>query len=204
MKFSRMLPDQLPLSPITQAALRCFAVNGYHGTTIRQIAAEAGLSVPGVYHHFESKHALLVDLCNVAMTELLEASHRALDAAGDSVLNRFDALVECLVQFHTDFADVAFVSFSEIRALQGQAREDHLAQRRKEQQLVTDLVNEGVTTGIFTTQDPRHVARAITSICLGMSQWYRPDGGLSVDELAGTHVRICRDTAGFIGDETTA
>lgn len=204
MKFPRMLPDQLPLSPITQAALRCFAVNGYHGTTIRQIAAEAGLSVPGVYHHFDSKHALLVDLCNVAMTQLLDASHRALDAAGDAVLDRFDALVECLVQFHTDFADVAFVSFSEIRALQGQAREDHLEQRRQEQQLVTDVVEEGVAQGIFATDDPRHVARAITSICLGISQWYRPDGGLSVDELAGTHVQICRDTARFVGQETTA
>ena len=204
MKFPRMLPDELPLTPITQAALECFAVNGYHGTTIRQIATASGLSVPGVYHHFESKHAILVDLCEVAMTALLEASRSALDAAGDEVIDRFDALVECLVQFHTDFADVAFVSFSEIRALQGKAQEQHLEQRRQEQQLITDVVEEGVAAEIFATDDPRHVARAIASICLGMSQWYRPDRGLSVDELAGTHVRICRDTARFVGGRAIA
>lgn len=199
-----MLPDELPLAPITQAALRRFAVNGYHGTTIRQVAAEAGLSVPGVYHHFGSKQSILVHLCEVAMDELIGASTRAVAEAGDALLDRFDALVECLVEFHANFADVAFVTFSEIRSLEPQARERHLAARRREQELITGLVEEGVQEGIFAAEDPRHVARAISSICIGISQWYHPDRGLSVDGLAEIHVRICRDTARFVGHEAQA
>lgn len=195
MRFPRMLPRELPLAPITRAALGCFAVNGYHGTTIRQVATAAELSVPGVYHHFGSKHAILDDLCEVAMRELISASERAIAGAGEDVLDRFDALVECLVEFHADFADVAFVTFSEIRSLQGEARERHLAARRREQELITGLVEEGVTNGDFGTQDPRHVARAISSICIGVSQWYRSGGGLSPAELTDAHVRICRDAA---------
>ena len=202
MKFPRMLPDELPLAPITKAALRCFVINGYHGTTIRQVAAEAGLSVPGVYHHFGSKQSILVHLSEVAMHELLSASTRSVAGAGDAVLDRFDALVECLVEFHANFADVAFVTFSEIRSLDTHARERHLAARRREQELITELVEEGVQEGIFATEDPRHVARAISSICIGISQWYHPDRGLSVDGLAETHVRICRDTARFVGHGT--
>lgn len=190
-----MLPDELPLTPIARAALRCFAVNGYHGTTIRQIASESGLSVPGVYHHFGSKQDILVDLCEVAMRELISASKRAIAGAGDAVLDRFDALVECLVEFHANFADVAFVTFSEIRSLEAQARERHLAARRREQELITGLVEKGVQEDIFATDHPRHVARAISSICIGISQWYHPDRGLPVEELAEIHVRICRDTA---------
>lgn len=199
MRFPRMLPQKLPLAPITRAALECFAVNGYHGTTIRQIATAAGLSVPGVYHHFGSKHEILVGLSEVAMRELIDASERAIVAAGEGVLDRFDALVESLVEFHADFSDVAFVSFSEIRSLKGQAQERHLEQRRREQQMITDVVEEGVDTGVFATDDPRHVARAITSICLGISQWYRPGRELSSEELTDSHVRICRDTARWVG-----
>ena len=200
MRFPRMLPQHLPLGPIARAALDCFVVNGYHGTTTRQIAMAAGLSVPGVYHHFASKHAILVAICEVAMRELISASERAIADAGEDVLDRFDALVECLVQFHADFSDVAFVSFTEIRSLQGEARKQHLAHRRREQQLITDLVEEGVAAGVFGTDDPRHVARAISSICLGISQWYRVGRDLPLEELAETHVRICRDTTKWVGD----
>lgn len=200
MQFSRMLPDKLPMPPVVQAALGCFAVNGYHGTTIRQIATAAGLSVPGVYHYFPSKHDILVSICDVAMTELLGASERAIAEAGDSLLDRYDALVECLVQFHADFADVAFVSFSEIRSLQGEARERHLDHRRQQQDLIYDLVDQGVAAGIFATPDSHHVARAVSSICLGISRWYRPDGVMTLDEVCEVHVRICRNTALWIGE----
>ncbi|MDR8018391.1 TetR/AcrR family transcriptional regulator [Nesterenkonia aerolata] len=198
MRFPRVLPDELPLGPIAGAALRCFAINGYHGTTIRQIAAEAGLSVAGVYHHFGSKQAILVSLCEVAMQELIRASEEAVAAAGADILDRFDALVECLVEFHADFSAVAFVTFSEIRSLEGAAQENHLASRRREQEIITGLVEEGVGAGVFTTDQPRHVARAISSICIGISQWYRPHQGIGLDRLTEIHVDICRSTAGIV------
>lgn len=188
------------LNQISQGALECFAETGYHGTTIRQIARAAKLSVPGVYHHYSSKHEILDDISERAMQELIDASGRAIENAGEKLIDRFDALVECLVQFHTDFADVAFVSFSEIRSLQPEARKRHVEQRRQEQEMITALVEEGVESGEFATQHPRTVGRAITSICLGISQWYRPERGITVEELAEAHVRICRDTVHWTGD----
>lgn len=43
---------------ILEAALRLFSTQGYRGTSIREIAAEAGLSTGNVYHHFPDKEAL--------------------------------------------------------------------------------------------------------------------------------------------------
>lgn len=43
---------------ILDAALRLFSTQGYRGTSIREIAAEAGLSTGNVYHHFPDKEAL--------------------------------------------------------------------------------------------------------------------------------------------------
>jgi AcrR family transcriptional regulator len=203
MRFQRVLPQQLELSAISRAALACFAETGYHGTTTRQIARAANLSVPGVYHHYPSKHDILVDISETAMKTLIASAQQALSQAGQDLIDRFDALVECLVQFHTDFADVAFVSFSEIRSLEPEARAHHLEQRRQVQEMITSLVEEGARSGEFGTADPRAVGRAITSICLGISQWYHSGHGVSVESLTDTHVQICHDTVAWIGASRT-
>ncbi len=43
---------------ILEAALQLFSKQGYRGTSIREIAAEAGLSTGNVYHHFPDKETL--------------------------------------------------------------------------------------------------------------------------------------------------
>jgi AcrR family transcriptional regulator len=50
---------QATRTAIVEAAMTCFAQNGYAHTSIRQIAAQAGISTGLMYHYFESKEALL-------------------------------------------------------------------------------------------------------------------------------------------------
>ena len=45
---------------IIQAAHRLFLNYGYHGTSMRQIAAEAGIALGGIYNHFASKEDIFV------------------------------------------------------------------------------------------------------------------------------------------------
>ena len=40
---------------IVQAAYRLFLERGYHGTSMRQIAQNAGIALGGIYNHFNSK-----------------------------------------------------------------------------------------------------------------------------------------------------
>ncbi|KRC60977.1 hypothetical protein ASE14_08470 [Agromyces sp. Root81] len=44
---------------IFDAAARCFAASGYRGVSLRDVAAEAGLSHPGVLRHFSSRAQIL-------------------------------------------------------------------------------------------------------------------------------------------------
>jgi AcrR family transcriptional regulator len=188
--------DRSDMGPVLSGALRCFIQSGYHGTTIREIADASGLSVPGVYHYFESKHAILDRLDREAMEELWERSQAALAEGGDSLVNRFDRLVECLVLFHAYRSELAFISFSEIRSLDGQARQDHIAARNNQQRLLNEILDEGHAAGDFHVPYPRDAARAITNICVGVSQWFRREGSLTPEELAKRYVVICRMTAG--------
>ncbi|MCX8063323.1 MAG: TetR/AcrR family transcriptional regulator, partial [Anaerolineales bacterium] len=45
---------------IIQAAYRLFIQNGYHGTSMRQIAQEAHLAVASIYNHFQSKEQIFL------------------------------------------------------------------------------------------------------------------------------------------------
>ncbi|GFZ86985.1 TetR family transcriptional regulator [Nesterenkonia alkaliphila] len=190
------LPESMPLGKVRQAALECFAANGFHGTSIRQIAGAAGLSVPGMYHYYTSKHEILDSLCEVAMETLLTASRTAAERPDTPVLERFDSLIRVMVLFHARFSAIAFVTLSEIRSLQGEARVRHIAARNEQQALLNRLIEEGCAEGVFGTAHPRHAARAITAACLGVSRWFRPEGQNTPEELAEIYVDICRAAAG--------
>lgn len=180
------------LPPILEAALECFVEHGYHGTTIRTVAARAGLSVPGLYHHYPSKQALLVSIVRRAMEDLHERSQAAVREAGPSVEARFRALIECLVLFHAHRSKVAFISASEIRSLEGRSREEHIAARDRQQRILDGIVSEGAEAGAFTTKFPRQSSRAIVTMCTGVAQWYDPAGKLTPEELASSYVTITR------------
>ena len=76
------------------AALAAFAEHGYHGTSVREIAARANLSVPGLYHNYPSKQSLLQGLLDRTMTDLLARSEQAVAEAGPEPVDQFDAVVE--------------------------------------------------------------------------------------------------------------
>jgi AcrR family transcriptional regulator len=81
---------------LLDAAFELFLEQGYHGTSMRQVAAQAGITPGSIYNHFESKEALFVAL----LTE--RVPHRAIigalsGAEGDTVEAMVqDALVRML------------------------------------------------------------------------------------------------------------
>lgn len=184
------------LPPLLGSALTQFVDQGYHGTTIRQLAAAGGLSVPGLYHHYPSKQALLVAICRAAMADLWTRSEAALAEAGDDLTRRLDLLVECLVLFHAHRQELAFIAASEIRSLHDEARDAHIAARDRQQRLMDDVVDAGVDAGLFTTPYPRDVSRAVVTMCTAVSQWYRPGGSLTPPELAERYRVAARMTVG--------
>lgn len=184
------------LSPALASALNKFVEQGYHGTSVRQIAAGAGLSVPGLYHHFPSKQALLVGIMDASMDELLERTRSAEAGAGSSPSDRFDAVVEALLLFHIHRRDAAFVCSTEIRSLDPANRAAYISKRDEEQRLLDAIVAAGVDAGLFDTPHPRDASRAVTTMCIGVATWYRPEGPLPPSELVAVYLDIARRTVG--------
>ncbi|WP_407445337.1 TetR/AcrR family transcriptional regulator [Rhodococcus sp. (in: high G+C Gram-positive bacteria)] len=192
--WRRYGPPTLP-KPLA-AALEAFAERGYDGTSIREIASRAGLSVPGLYHHYPSKQALLVSLTTTVMQDLLDRSRRALAEAGPTPSEQFDAVVESLLRFHMVRRDQAFVASTEMRSMEPASRAAFIALRDEQQRMLDGIVEDGVETGAFTTPFPRDASRAVTTMCVGVAGWYRPDGPSSPDDIVHRYLVIARSTVG--------
>jgi TetR/AcrR family transcriptional regulator len=55
---------------LLHSAARCFAKDGYRGTTTARIAAEAGVSEPIIYRHFKNKRELFIALIEKVADEV--------------------------------------------------------------------------------------------------------------------------------------
>jgi AcrR family transcriptional regulator len=80
---------------IIEAALVCFGRAGYDRTTNSQIAEEAGISPPTLYHYFDSKAALL-QAAALDVTQTFYGRIDELVAERSSTADRFAAVVDVL------------------------------------------------------------------------------------------------------------
>ena len=68
---------------ILDAAVACFAERGYHGSSMRDLIAGAGLSAGAIYHYFPGKDAILLALAERDLARF-RALVSSLRAAGDA------------------------------------------------------------------------------------------------------------------------
>ena len=105
------------LDLIREAALIAFLKHGFHGTSVRDIAGAAGMSVAGLYHHFPSKLDILFDLMSRTMDDLIGLTEQTLARTPGSPADQLRAIVETHVLFHTERRAESFVGNSELRSL---------------------------------------------------------------------------------------
>jgi AcrR family transcriptional regulator len=85
---------------ILEIAVGLFAARGYHGVSMDDIGAAAGVTGPALYHHFAGKEAMLVAaLIPVSESLLHGGRERIAKHRGDARTALLD-----LIDFHVEFA----------------------------------------------------------------------------------------------------
>ena len=153
--------------------------------------------MPALYYHYENKQAMLVALLNHAMDIVVDHTTTALRAAGDDPAEQLSNLVQAIVLYMAHYRDLAFLD-SERRALTPENYTEYISRRDVvEQQLRTTLIS-GHEAGVFSTDHPKECARAILSMCQGISVWFRADGSRSAEDVAAQYRDFALATAGHI------
>jgi AcrR family transcriptional regulator len=185
----------LDFDPVLRAALEEFLAIGYHGATVRGIAARAGLSVSGMYHYYTSKQHMLVTILDLTMTDLLARAHAA-HAEGRDPVERFCLLVENLVLYHTHRRELGFVGAAEMRSFEPGNRARIAELRTVVQRMVDREVEDAVREGRFRADHPHEAARAVVTMCTALPTWWRPDGPLAPERVAQQYVGFALELMG--------
>lgn len=82
MPRARPLPPDLRRALLLDAARSCFGREGYHGTSVADVLAEAGVARGTFYNYFDSKRAVYQAVLEDLMEEVARAA-RPIDVAGD-------------------------------------------------------------------------------------------------------------------------
>jgi AcrR family transcriptional regulator len=180
---------------IDEAALDLFARLGYHATSMRAIAAAAGVQPASLYHWYPSKEAILVGMQDAFMdgltAELLAAMERQ-----SSPAHVLGAAVRAHVAYHGRHQRAAFVTDTEIRALDPAAQAKLIARRDEYERYFEEPIRAGVAAGQLVCSAPKVATYAILLQCTGVAMWFTPEGPRSLDDVCDIHVELVLGSVG--------
>jgi AcrR family transcriptional regulator len=186
---------------ILDAAVAAMSEKGYHETSMREIADRAGMSVANVYHYFTSKHALLFRLMDENAQLLIKGLEDALTAAGNDPREQLMQVTLVFASMHATRRELAFVTSSELRSLNDQARATVVGKRRRVEELFVNVITAGRDHGVFQVEDVELSMRMLLDMTRSLSAWYRPEGRLNVDEITHAYARAALVIVGAGGDD---
>ena len=179
------------------AASTEFAERGFDGTSIRDIAARAGVSLSALYHYYPGKQALLAAILDEGMDDYLDRCRAALAATGSAAVEQLDALVASTVRYRAERSVASLILINEARALPAEAKAAYRERQREATGLFATAIGEGVAAGEFHTPYPEDARRAVLAACNAVAQWYHPDGEIDLPTLIERYVFLAHTLVGY-------
>jgi AcrR family transcriptional regulator len=127
---------------IVDAAMRLFVANGYDATTMRAIAAEAGVAVGNAYYYFPSKEHLIQAFYARTHDEHLAASRPVLEKQRrfvDRLVGVMAAKLDTIEPYHR-FSGVLFTTASDPASPLNPFSDESLPTRRESTELFAEVV----------------------------------------------------------------
>lgn len=168
---------------LMRAAAHLFKTRGYERTTVRELGAAVGIQSGSLFHHFKSKEDILLSVMEETIIINMARMDDALSRASDAK-SRLLALIQCEINsVHTDTGEAMSVLVYEWRSLSKERQPLILNLRDKYEALWLSTIEESVAAGLIQ-QDPFILRRLIAGAIGWSSTWYRPNGDLSIEDLA--------------------
>ena len=174
---------------ILDVATVFFYEKGYHATTMREVAARVGIKAGSLYNHFPSKEALLFQIAEGVMQELLAGGREAV-AAESQPREQLRALVRAHVVYHAEQRFRAKVADDQLNALGPERRTQVVAVRDEYERLWRDVLDAGRTQHGWIVTDTPVVTFAVTTMCTAVDVWYRESGRLTPSDVADLYEEL--------------
>jgi AcrR family transcriptional regulator len=179
------------LESLLAVAVAVFNERGYEATSMDELALRAGITKSAIYHHVPGKEELL----RLAMDRALDglfAVTREPEATTGPAIGRLEHVVRGSVRVLT--AELPFVTL--LLRVRGNTDVERAAleRRREFDRIVSDLVRAAEREGsVRPDVDPAVIGRLLFGTVNSLTEWYRPGGPLTADDLANALVATTFD-----------
>jgi TetR/AcrR family transcriptional regulator, cholesterol catabolism regulator len=166
-------------SEIAAGALPLFLEKGFHATSIREIAAAAGLSMGGLYEYIGSKD----DVLSMVYRQMTSPFAETLDLPTDGDLTD---LIAAALGASWDRAKDVQILYRETVALDAGHRDELAATERSYAHRIAEAIEAGVERGELACDDPLLVGHVVMFLAafMPLRSWItRADG---IESNAGT------------------
>jgi AcrR family transcriptional regulator len=174
---------------LLEAATRLFRQRGYHATSMQDLGEALGMNRGSLYHYIASKDDLLWSILDRTF-DLLDERVVALLETADPPLERLTRAIHAHLRVAADHADEMSLIQIELRSLAPERRARLIQRRDAYEAAWRATIAAAVADASLRAVDVRLAGIGILSVCNWFTQWYRPDGDLSVDEIADAFVAL--------------
>jgi AcrR family transcriptional regulator len=159
--MNKMRPKDETKELIARTALTLFVEQGIDGTTIRDIAAAAGIAEGTLYRHYPGKDALAWDLFSSNYTAFARELHR-IQAGQPTLRAKLDAMVRQFCAFFDDDP----VLFSYLLLAQHGQLQKVTPEMANPVEVVREVLAAGMDRGEIPAGDPNVAAAMVLGIVL--------------------------------------
>lgn len=173
-----------PRGRLLRQAAHLFRDKGYERTTVRDLAAAVGIQSGSIFHHFRTKEEIL----KAVMTDAILVNTRHMRARLEAVTDTREA-VRCLVQcelesINGETGEAMAVLVYEWRSLSEASQAEILELREVYEGIWLETLARARDEGLIQAE-PFILRRFLTGALSWTITWYRPDGDMTLEDLAG-------------------
>lgn len=175
---------------ILSASAQLFALKGYDGTSMRDIAEACNISKSLLYHHFKSKDEIF-NRITLGSTHQLYAFVAQEIPPGASAAAKIRAFMLASANYFDRYRWVWMASTSSFWSDSDRSRhKERMMWRDRYERLLRELIEEGIELGEFRQVDVAIAGRLILSSLNWMHRWYDPEKSLRASEIADRYFDI--------------
>jgi AcrR family transcriptional regulator len=176
---------------IVRRAAEIFARQGVAQTSMEDIAAAVGIKREGVYYYFKSRGDILLEIILPQSSVLLRNLQRIIQSTASPADKLRSAIGSHLDSYNPNYIEMS-VALREDHFVQDHTQFVKLRTAWNEYETIwTDLIVEGQQAGVFSANlDAKLVTFGILGMCNWVCRWYRPEGGISINDIADTYSSI--------------
>lgn len=183
-------------SRILQASCDAFYEHGYHDCTVDMIAERLSGTKAIVYYYFPDKHSILYGIYRHVLEDLQALLKQAATASEQPEV-KLSAIARAYARWVMENNRFAAVYWREVQTLSADARSVVAAEQKVIDDLVEQIIRDGVARKVFQVLDVQTTVRAITGMIAFIYAWCTDGKHMTRDETADAYAQMVLRLVGY-------